>query len=48
MNIIEVEWDQQFWDKEIVSKLKKFAKRFEKLMNSPEEKMALITKLLGT
>jgi hypothetical protein len=48
MNIIEVAWDQEFWDNEIVSKLKKFAKRFEKLMSSHEEKQELIAELLSS
>jgi hypothetical protein len=45
MNVIEVSWDQEFWDNEIVSKVQKFAKRFEKLMSSTEEKLALIGEL---
>ena len=42
MNVIEVDWDQEFWDNEVIVPTKKFINDFEILLESKEKKMELL------
>ena len=46
MNVIEVAWDSDFWENEIIEKLKSFSKEFEKLMNSSKKKLKFLEETL--
>ena len=45
MNVIEVEWDQKFWNDEVIEKTKIFIKNFEKFIESTEQKLNLLEEL---
>lgn len=45
MNVIEVSWDQDFWDNEIEPKLNSFIDDFEKFLRSPKQKAELLNEL---
>ena len=45
INIIDISYNSDYWETEIESKLGKFIKQFEKLMNDKSKKIELITKL---
>lgn len=45
MNVIEVEWDQKFWNEEIIEKTKIFINNFEKFIESTEQKLNLLEEL---
>jgi len=46
MNVIEVAWDSDFWENEVIDKLKSFSKEFEKLMNSSKKKIKFLEETL--
>ena len=47
INVIDVEYDEEFWKISIDSKIQAFIKRFDKLMKNEKAKIALIGELFG-
>jgi len=47
INVIDVEYDEEFWKTSIDSKIRAFIKRFDKLMKNEKAKIALIGELFG-
>tara|TARA_E500000178_G_scaffold313119_1_gene330298 strand:+ start:646 stop:1524 length:879 start_codon:yes stop_codon:yes gene_type:complete len=45
MNVIEVGWDQKFWNDEVIEKTKVFINNFEKFIESTEQKLNLLEEL---
>lgn len=47
MNVIEVDWDNEFWESEVIDKLKSFSNDFEKLMNSSKKKLKFLEETIN-
>ena len=47
INVIDVEFDQMFWDEEISSKVEEFIVNFEQFLGSKEKKLELVNILFG-
>ena len=47
INVIDVEFDQMFWDEEISSRVEEFIRNFEQFLGSKEKKLELVNILFG-
>ena len=45
MNVLEVDWDQTFWENEIEEPLNGFIQEFESFLRSPKKKAALLNEV---